>query len=80
MYFFFSHFVPLFMTHHHHHHHLPSGMLDCIPDVELDNPEKINGVSKQRIADKAGESIDDVNKLLHFYKHSAVMQGWLSMK
>lgn len=55
-------------------------MLDCIPDKELDNPELIDGVSKARIALKAEVPVEDVNKLLHYYRQSYVVQQWLIMK
>ena len=55
-------------------------MLDCIPDNELDNPAAINGESKQRIAQKSGQPVEDVNKLLHYFRQSLILQRWLYMK
>ena len=55
-------------------------MLDQISDKELDNPDLINGEAKVRIAKAAGKPVDEVNRLMHFYKQSRIIQNWLYMK
>ena len=55
-------------------------MLDAMTDAELDNPEKINGPSRERIARATGRSVDDIVRLVYFYKQSLIICTWLQMK
>lgn len=55
-------------------------MLDAMTPEELDNPDKVNGQSKSRIALQSGKSIDDVNMMVFMLKQSTVMQQWLRLK
>lgn len=55
-------------------------MLDAMTDVELDNPEKINGPARERIARAAGRSVDDVVRLVYFFKQSLIICTWLQLK
>ena len=55
-------------------------MLDAMTDDELDNPEKINGAARERIARSAGKSADDVVRLVYFYKQSLIICTWLQLK
>jgi len=55
-------------------------LLDALTDQELDDPELINGKARERIAISSGKSIDDVHKLLMFYKQSKIVQEWLVLK
>ncbi len=49
-------------------------------DAELDKPELINGVAKERIAKASGKPIDTVLTMLFLHKQSKVMAKWLHMK
>ena len=55
-------------------------MLDAMTDVELDNPEKINGPARERIARAAGRTVDDVVRLVYFFKQSLIICTWLQLK
>lgn len=55
-------------------------MLDAMTDSELDSPETINGVARQRISAKSGHPTDDVARMLYFFKQSLVMHTWLEVK
>ena len=55
-------------------------MLDAMTDAELDSPEGINGPARERIARAASKSVDDVVRMIFFYKQSLVLFTWLQMK
>jgi signal recognition particle GTPase len=55
-------------------------MLDAMTDNELDNPEKINGPARERIARAASRNVDDVARMVYFYKQSLVLFTWLQLK
>ena len=55
-------------------------MLDSMSDAELDNPEAIDGPARAKIAAKAGKTVDDVTRMLFFYKQSLIIASWLQMK
>ena len=49
-------------------------------DADLDHPERITGLDKQRIAAKCGQPVDRVLTLLFLHKQSRVIAQWLHMK
>jgi signal recognition particle GTPase len=55
-------------------------LLEKFTDKEIDNPELVDQPAKERIARDAGKSIDDVNKMILYYKQSLIMQTWLQLK
>jgi len=55
-------------------------MLDTLSDSELDRPDEIDGLAKQRISLKSNQSLDDVNKMIFFFNQSKIMHEWLSLK
>jgi len=55
-------------------------MLDTLNDAELDRPEDIDGLAKQRISLQSNQSLDDVNKMIFFFNQSKIMHEWLSLK
>eukprot|EP00600_Ochromonadales_sp_CCMP1393_P006223 CAMPEP_0174959716 /NCGR_PEP_ID=MMETSP0004_2-20121128/3329_1 /TAXON_ID=420556 /ORGANISM="Ochromonas sp., Strain CCMP1393" /LENGTH=174 /DNA_ID=CAMNT_0016208061 /DNA_START=163 /DNA_END=687 /DNA_ORIENTATION=- len=55
-------------------------LLDSLSDSELDDPDSIDGKAKERISQTSGKSIDDVNRLLLFYRQSQIVQQWLILK
>jgi len=55
-------------------------LLDALTDSELDDPNLINGKARERIATTTGKPIDDVHRLIMFYKQSKIIQEWLVLK
>jgi len=55
-------------------------MLDAMTDAELDNPGTISGPSRERIARSASKNVDEVVRMIFFYKQSLVLFTWLQMK
>lgn len=55
-------------------------LLDALSDSELDDPDLINGKARERIATSTGKPIDDVHRLIMFYKQSKIIQEWLVLK
>lgn len=55
-------------------------ILDTMTEKELDTPESINGVSRERIAKTSGKSVDEVNKLMSTYQQSQIIAKWLHQK
>lgn len=47
---------------------------------ELDNPNLITPVSKQRIAVSSGQPVENVDMLLVMYKNMKVISLWLKIK
>lgn len=56
------------------------GMLDNMTDDELDNPEKVNGAARERIAKQSGHPVDEVTQVMHLFKQSQIVAAWLQMK
>eukprot|EP00607_Mallomonas_marina_P009671 CAMPEP_0182420002 /NCGR_PEP_ID=MMETSP1167-20130531/4473_1 /TAXON_ID=2988 /ORGANISM="Mallomonas Sp, Strain CCMP3275" /LENGTH=166 /DNA_ID=CAMNT_0024595345 /DNA_START=162 /DNA_END=662 /DNA_ORIENTATION=- len=55
-------------------------MLDCMTPQELETPESIGGKAKERIAVTSSHPVEDVSRMLMFFKHSLVLHTWLHMK
>jgi len=55
-------------------------LLDACSPAELDNPALIKGPQRDRIATSAGKPVDEVQRLLFYYKQSVVIATWLQMK
>ena len=55
-------------------------MLESLTPAELDNADLINGVARERIARQSNKSVDDVSKMVFFFRQSRVMATWLHMK
>jgi signal recognition particle GTPase len=47
---------------------------------ELDNPNLITAVSKQRIAVSAGQPVENVDMVLVMYKNMKIISLWLKIK
>jgi hypothetical protein len=55
-------------------------LLDKMTPAELDNPDLVNGQARLRIAVAAGKPVEDVSRLLFFYRQSLIVCTWLKMK
>lgn len=62
------------------HHSCCVDMLNSFLEQELDDPTIVDTKAKERIARETGKSVDEVSKLLTFYKQSLIVQQWLVMK
>jgi hypothetical protein len=57
-----------------------TNILDAMSDHELENPDTIDGPAREKIAAKAGKPVDDITRMLFFYKQSLIICNWLQMK
>ena len=57
-----------------------TNILDAMTDSELENPDALDGPARTRIAAKAGKPVDDITRMLFFYKQSLIVCNWLQMK
>lgn len=55
-------------------------MLDSMSLDELEDLGKVTGIVKIRVSKDTGKSVDEVNRLIYFYKQSLVIATWLRMK
>ncbi len=55
-------------------------MLDAMSAAELEDAQLIKGPQRERIARSAGKPVDEVQKLIFYYKQSVVIASWLQMK
>lgn len=55
-------------------------MLSTFTEQELDEPALVDTKAKERIARDSGKTVDDVSKMLTYYKQSLIVQQWLTMK
>jgi signal recognition particle GTPase len=56
-------------------------MMDAMTDDEVDHPlEKLNGPARERISKTCGRNVDEVARLLFFYKQSLIIYKWLQEK
>lgn len=55
-------------------------ILECFTSDELDDPNKINSFTRERVAKNSTRSIDEVNRLLFAYKQSDIIATWLVLK
>lgn len=55
-------------------------MLDCLTEEELDDVNKVNALSRQRVAQSSNRSVDDVNRLIFAFKQSDILATWLTLK
>lgn len=55
-------------------------ILDAMTDSQLENPDAIDGPTREKIAAKAGKPVDDITRMLFFYKQSLIICNWLQMK
>lgn len=49
-------------------------------EKELDDPLSLDVAAKERIGRATGKTVEDVSKLIHYYKQTLIMQQWLVMK
>lgn len=49
-------------------------------DKELDSPTLIDIAAKERISRASSKPVDEISKLLLFYKQSLIVQEWLQLK
>lgn len=59
---------------------LVEGILDAMTSAELDNPALVNGPARERIAVQSAQPVDDVAKMLFYYKHTRIIANWLQLK
>jgi len=53
-------------------------MIDAMTDEEVDDPlNKLNGPARERISRSTGRSMDEVTRLIFFYKQSLIVSTWL---
>ena len=45
-----------------------TNILDAMSDHELENPESIDGPTREKIAAKAGKPVDAITRMLFFYR------------
>lgn len=57
-----------------------SEMLDAMTERELDDPLSLDVAAKERIGRATGKTVEDVSKLIQYYKQTLIMQQWLMMK
>lgn len=55
-------------------------ILDAITPQELDNPALINGAARERIASESKQPIDDVARMMVYFKQTQILHMWLQMK
>lgn len=55
-------------------------ILDAMKEEELDNPDLVNGIVRERLARVSGRPPQEVAKLMFFYKQSLVVATWLNKK
>lgn len=55
-------------------------MLNTFSEQELDDPTIVDTKAKERIARASGKTVDEVSRLLTYYKQSLIVQQWLAMK
>lgn len=55
-------------------------MLDVFTEQELDDPSLVDTKAKERIARASGKTVDEVSRLITFYKQSLIVQQWLALK
>ncbi|CBN79862.1 conserved unknown protein [Ectocarpus siliculosus] len=55
-------------------------VLEGLTPLQRKNPESIRHGHRQRIADRAGVTTEDVNKALAAYRELKAMHGWLSTR
>jgi signal recognition particle GTPase len=49
-------------------------------DEELDNPDKVNGVARERLSQASGKPVDVVRSLIFAHKQTAVVHAWIQLK
>ena len=47
---------------------------------EIDNPELLTGIVREKIVKTSGKTVEDLNKLLFVYKQSLIVHTWLQEK
>jgi signal recognition particle GTPase len=55
-------------------------MLDAMTEEELDNPEKVNGIARERIAKTSGKPIEKVRSLVFLHKNTQFYHLVLKMR
>lgn len=55
-------------------------MLDVMTPAELEAPETVKGPNRERIAASSGVPVEEVVKLLFFFKQSKIVYTWLHVK
>jgi signal recognition particle GTPase len=55
-------------------------MLGAMTDRELDDPMSIDLSVKERVARDTSKSVEEVSRLLQYYKQSLIVQQWLQLK
>lgn len=55
-------------------------ILDALTDKELEDFSLINGVVRERVAAAAKQPVEDVAKMILFYKQTLILYSWLRMK
>ena len=55
-------------------------LLDSFKEEELNDITLVTGAVKARVATQAGKPIDEVNKLIFFFRQSLIIANWLKLK
>ena len=55
-------------------------ILDVMTEAELDAPDKLNGPSREKLARAASKNVDEVVRMIFYYKQSLVLFTWLQLK
>jgi len=55
-------------------------LLDSFKEEELNDINLVTGAVKARVAAQSGKPIDEVNKLIYFYRQSLIVANWLKLK
>ena len=57
-----------------------TAILEKMTEDELNNKSDVNGMARERLAKTSGKTIDEVNKMVFFYKQSLAVATWLQLK
>jgi signal recognition particle GTPase len=55
-------------------------ILDALTDRELDDVSLVNGIVRERVAVAAAQPVEDVAKMILFYKQTLILYSWLRIK
>lgn len=59
---------------------LATALLDAMTDEELDDPSKVNGAARDRIAASTGQPVEKVRSLVFMYKNTLLYHKVLKMR
>ena len=57
-----------------------SSILEAMSDKELDNLEELNATKRTEIAKKAEKTLEEVTRMIFFFKQSLIVATWLTQR